>query len=76
MVVNLSLGGLAFESKVRFNPGMDIYIALEKPLALMGRIVHAFPNGDGFRYGVRFTSLELFSERKMERYVSLVLKKT
>ncbi len=76
VVVNLSLGGLAFESTTRLETGTDIYIAMENPLALVGRIVHAFPNGHLYRYGIRFTSLGVFSQRKLEKYIGLVLRKT
>jgi hypothetical protein len=76
VIVNLSLGGLAFESLSRLSPGTDIYVAMEKPLVLTGKVVHVFPNGNTHRYGVRFTNLGLFSERKLEKHVGLVLKKT
>jgi c-di-GMP-binding flagellar brake protein YcgR len=76
VVVNLSLGGLAFESPSKLAPGTDIYVLMEKPLTMTGKVVHAFPNGNQRRYGVRFTSIGLFSERKLENHVGLILKKT
>ena len=75
MVVDLSLGGLAFESGSKLAAGTDLFIGMEMPLALFGRIVHAFPNGDKYRYGVRFMKLGLFDERKVKKYISLRLRK-
>ena len=76
MIVNLSLGGLAFESDNKLAIGTNVCVTMEKPLALTGKIVHVFPNGEKRRYGVRFTHIGLFSPSKLENHVGLVLKKT
>ncbi|MEK6544229.1 MAG: PilZ domain-containing protein [Elusimicrobiota bacterium] len=53
-VVDISEGGLGFETSQKMELGSSFTLSLDLPLTVQGDIVRAAPQGRKFRYGVRF----------------------
>jgi hypothetical protein len=57
-IVDLSVGGMSFETPAELEEGSSIYLKVNLPLEIRGQVRHIRQVGSTHRYGVRFHKLD------------------
>ncbi len=73
-VVDLSLGGMGFESESEFDNNTDIFFTMNLPIEIQGKIVRIDRKGTLKRYGVKFTKLGDVEKLNLDRYITVRFK--
>jgi len=57
-IVDLSVGGMSFETPAELEEGASIYLKVNIPLEIRGEVRHIRRTGVSHRYGVRFHKID------------------
>jgi hypothetical protein len=57
-IVDLSVGGMSFETPAELEEGASIYLKVNLPLEIRGEVRHIRQVGSTHRYGVRFHKID------------------
>lgn len=73
-IVDLSLGGLAVETEVELKKDTELFLRINlpgrpTPLEVFAEVVRQQEMGNVFRYGLRYTQLNIFEKFKLKYYI-------
>jgi len=76
-IVNINLEGMCIETAIDFSIGTDLVFRLDMPQKLKvhiyGKIIWQKKEGESFRYGIKFTELDIAQKPKLYRFVLVTL---
>lgn len=67
--VDLSETGAGFESEAKLEKDRRVFMELQIPLEVIGRVAHVETRGVRFRYGIKFDSLGWLDRWFLRRYL-------
>ncbi len=71
-IIDLSVGGMSFETPAELEEGSSIYLKINIPLEIRGQVRHIRKTGAAHRYGVRFHKIGFggVDEKKPEKFIA------
>lgn len=74
-IADLSITGLALDTSIPFDIGTPLFLKIDIPLEVKGKIVRLQKKEGTTRYGVKFLSIGFFEKRRLKKYISAHFKK-
>lgn len=76
-LIDLSVGGLSFETPAELEEGSSIYLKISIPLEVRGEVRHIERVGMNHRYGVRFHKIGFggVDEKRPEKFIAAKIDK-
>lgn len=68
-IVDISEGGVAFESEAEIPVGQVIAFELRLPIHVQAKILHSERRGERHRYGMEFEKVEWLDRETLRRYI-------
>ena len=74
-IIDLSVGGMSFETPAELEEGSSIYLKINIPLEIRGQVRHIRKVGLTHRYGVRFHKIGFggVDEKRPEKFIAAKL---
>ncbi|MBN1384831.1 MAG: PilZ domain-containing protein [Elusimicrobia bacterium] len=74
-VADLSITGLALDTSFSLDIGASLFLKIDIPIEVKGKIVRAQKKAGTMRYGVRFQELGFFEKQRLKKYITAHFKK-
>ena len=74
-ISDLSIKGVAIDTTANLDLGMPLFLKINIPIEVRGKVVRVQKKDGGSRYGVKFTDIGLFDKIQIRKFISAHFKK-